>query len=224
MPDIYANPKQCIKDFNKYDVVGYSEGVVNRENLIPKLNSIKTGDIVIGIASSGVHSNGYSLVRKIVEKKNLRYSDKFPLGNSGKTLGEMLLEPTKIYVQSVLPLIQKGSIKAAAHITGGGLTQNIPRVLPPNLKVVLNGNKWEIPLVLQFLAMQGNMSKEEMLQTFNCGLGMVLVVDKENEKEVLEHIRMKNEIAAVVGYVADYNKSKCLIILDFENYNLIDSF
>lgn len=208
MPDIYANPKQCIQDFCKYDVVGYSEGVVNKQNLIPKLNEIKNGDLVIGIASSGVHSNGYSLVRKIIEKKNLKYTDKFPLGESGRTLGEELLEPTKIYVQSVLPLIQNGSVKAAAHITGGGLTQNIPRVLPPNLKVVLDGNNWEIPLVLQWIAMQGNMSNEEMLQTFNCGLGMVLVVDKEKEKEVLAHIREKNEKATVVGYVADYNKSE----------------
>lgn len=206
IPDIYLNLRD-LWDFEKYDVVGYAEGAVNKEHLLPRLNEIKSGDILIGLPSSGIHSNGYSLVRKLVEVKKYRYQDAFPLDKT-KTLQEVLLTPTKIYVKSVLPLMKKGYIKAAAHITGGGLTQNIPRILPSHSRVVLDGSKWNIPPVCQWIAMEGQMTKEEMLQTFNCGLGMVLIVDKRYEFEILECLKQEGEIASVVGCVSDFEPGK----------------
>ncbi|PRD27040.1 UNVERIFIED_CONTAM: Trifunctional purine biosynthetic protein adenosine-3 [Trichonephila clavipes] len=206
IPDIYLNLRE-LWDLHKYDVVGYAEGAVNKEHLLPHLNEIKSGDILIGLSSSGIHSNGYSLVRKLIEVKKYRYHDVFPLDKT-KTLQEVLLAPTKIYVKSVLPLMKKGYIKAAAHITGGGLTQNIPRVLPSYAKVVLDGSKWSIPPVLQWIAMEGQLSEEEMLQTFNCGLGMILIVDKKYEGEILESLKQKGETASVVGCVSDFEPGK----------------
>ncbi|GFS99300.1 trifunctional purine biosynthetic protein adenosine-3 [Nephila pilipes] len=216
IPGIYLNPKESLWDFEKYDVVGYAEGAVNKEHLLPRLNDIKSGDILIGLASSGIHSNGYSLVRKLVEAKNYRYQDAFPLDET-KTLQEILLTPTKIYVKSVLPLIKKGYVKAAAHITGGGLTDNIPRVLPPYARVVLDGSKWNLPPVLQWIAMEGQLSEEEILQTFNCGLGMVLIIDKKYEGEVLECLKQKGETARVVGSVNDFETGKERVeVVNFE--------
>jgi len=164
------------------------------------LPDIKEGGIVIGISSSGVHSNGYSLVRRLVDVKKYRYQDPFPRDPS-MTLGEVLLTPTKIYVQSVLPLMKQKLVKAAAHITGGGLTENIPRVLPPTLKVVLDGDKWEIPLVLQWIAKEGRILEREMLKTFNCGIGMTLIVDKKYEDEILTSLKNSGETAATIGCV-----------------------
>ncbi|GBM54483.1 Trifunctional purine biosynthetic protein adenosine-3 [Araneus ventricosus] len=207
MPDIYLNPKESLCDFEKYDVVGYAEGALEKKCLLPRVSEIKPGDVVIGLSSSGVHSNGYSLVRKLVKAKNYTYQDPFPLDKT-KTLQDVLLEPTKIYVRSVLPLIRKGYVKAAAHITGGGLTLNIPRVLPSHLKVVLDGSKWKMPLVLQWIAAEGQLSEEEMLQTFNCGLGMVLIADQTYEKQILEALKETGETASNVGSVTNLEKGK----------------
>ncbi|GFR26422.1 trifunctional purine biosynthetic protein adenosine-3, partial [Trichonephila clavata] len=216
IPDIYLNLRE-LWDLQKYDVVGYAEGAVDMECLLPHLNEIKSGDILIGLSSSGIHSNGYSLVRKLIEVKKYRYHDVFPLDKT-KTLQEVLLAPTKIYVKSVLPLMKKGYIKAAAHITGGGLTQNIPRVLPSYAKVVLDGSKWSIPPVLQWIAVEGQLSEEEMLQTFNCGLGMILIVDKKYEGEILESLKQKGETASVVGCVSDFEPGK--EIVEVKNFEL----
>ncbi|GIY47632.1 trifunctional purine biosynthetic protein adenosine-3 [Caerostris extrusa] len=220
IPDIYLNPKESFCDFEKYDVVGYAEGALQKEHLLPRLSDIKAGDVLIGIPSSGVHSNGYSLVRKLVQLKNYRYQDPFPLDKS-KTLQEVLLAPTKIYVKSVLPLIQKGYVKAAAHITGGGLTQNIPRVLPSDLKVVLDGSKWNMPPIMKWIAAEGQLSEEEMLQTFNCGIGMVLIVDKNHEIEVLKILEQVEEPAITIGCVSNLCAKDDIVVV--KNFKLQSS-
>lgn len=192
--------------------------------MLPKLDSIKEGDVVIGIASSGIHSNGYSLVRKIVKIRNLRYQDPAPF-DSTVTLGEELLKPTKIYVKSLLPLMKEGIIKAAAHITGGGITENIPRVLPEAFKVVLDGQKWNVPPVMKWLAHEGQLSDKELLKTFNCGLGMVLIAGKEYETEILDHLKSSGEVASSIGRVVSFKSGKklyseiflCVLLLSMRN-------
>ena len=179
--------------------------------MLPRLFDIKENDVLIGLESSGIHSNGYSLVRKLVKIRNLRYQDPAPF-DFLKTLGEALLTPTKIYVKSLLPLMKKGYIKAAAHITGGGITENIPRVLPEGYKVILDGQKWVVPPVLYWIAHEGQMSDKEMLRTFNCGLGMVLIVNKEHQKEVLDSLNLSGENASNIGYVKSLVKGMIFII------------
>src|SRR5262249_49559279 len=136
---------------------------------------IAAGDVVLGVASSGVHSNGFSLVRKIAEKQKLSYASKAPFDPS-RTLGEALLEPTRIYVKSVMPAIKAGQNKGLAHITGGGLLENIPRVLPAGLGVKLDAKSWTAPPVFAWLATAGGVDPMEMARTFNCGIGLVLLV------------------------------------------------
>lgn len=211
LPDIYLGKQKCIPDFDNYDVVGYAEGAVEKEHVLPRLNDIQESDVLIGLESSGIHSNGYSLVRKLVKIRNLRYQDPAPFDPT-KTLGDSLLTPTKIYVKPLLPLMKKGYIKAAAHITGGGLTENIPRILPKGFKVVLDGQKWSVPPVLTWIAAEGQMSDKEMLRTFNCGLGMVLIVDKEHEKVALDCLRGSGEIAAKIGSVKVHAEGKNFVV------------
>ncbi|CAL1290821.1 unnamed protein product [Larinioides sclopetarius] len=196
---------------NDFDLTSFARGAVERSRLLPREKDFD-GDVVIGLSSSGVHSNGYSLVRKLVKAKNYTYQDPFPLDKT-KTLQDVLLEPTKIYVRSVLPLLRKGYVKAAAHITGGGLTLNIPRVLPSHLKVELDGSKWKMPLVLQWIAAEGQLSEEEMLQTFNCGLGMVLIADQMYEKQILEALKETGESASNVGTVSNLEKGILIICI-----------
>ncbi len=158
-----------------YDLAGFSVGVVERENILPK--NLQAGDVVLGLKSSGIHSNGFSLVRHIIKEKNIGLEHQL---SSGKTLGEALIEPTKIYVKSCLGAIKTGKIKALAHITGGGLLENIPRVLPKNLFADINYSSWKLPELFQFLQDQGNVEDSEMYRTFNCGIGMILIVDKND--------------------------------------------
>lgn len=176
--------------------------------MLPRMSEMKIGDVIIGLPSSGLHSNGFSLVRKCVEISGLQYSDPAPFQSTAScttsttqlSLGEALLTPTRIYVKELLPLIRRRFIKAIAHITGGGLVDNIPRVLPAHLKAVLyvdnvvdctanvdrstfnsssySGNGWTLAPVFRWLQSVGNLSQEEMLRTFNCGIGMVLIVDR----------------------------------------------
>ncbi|CAL1290810.1 unnamed protein product, partial [Larinioides sclopetarius] len=217
---------------NDFDLTSFARGALEKKYLLPRVSEIISGDVVIGLSSSGVHSNGYSLVRKLVKAKNYTYQDPFPLDKT-KTLQDVLLEPTKIYVRSVLPLLRKGYVKAAAHITGGGLTLNIPRVLPSHLKVELDGSKWKMPLVLQWIAAEGQLSEEEMLQTFNCGLGMVLIADQMYEKQILEALKETGESASNVGTVSNLEKGILIIciiiyliinkrkeIVEVKNFNL----
>ena len=167
MPGLYGH--------GDYDLAGFTVGVVERENILPK--NLTAGDVVLGLKSSGVHSNGFSLVRHILQTKNIGLDHQL---SNGKTIGEALLEPTKIYVKSCLNAIKTGKIKALAHITGGGLLENIPRVLPKNLFADINYSSWKLPELFQFLKDEGNVEDEEMHRTFNCGIGMVLIVDKND--------------------------------------------
>lgn len=165
MPGIYAA--------NDYDLAGFSVGAAERGRLLPV--GVRAGDVLVGLGASGVHSNGFSLVRRILTARGLALTAAAPF-NQGLTLAEALLTPTRIYVKPLLALHRAGLLHAAAHITGGGLPGNLPRVLPPGVTAVLEAGSWPVPPVFSFLAEAGNVSTDEMLRVFNCGLGMVLVV------------------------------------------------
>ncbi|KAG0436326.1 hypothetical protein HPB47_018011 [Ixodes persulcatus] len=189
MPGMYA--------IGDYDLAGFSVGAVDRDKVLPR-SDIKDGDIVLGFPSSGIHSNGYSLVRKVVERAGLRYTDRAPFEES-RQLGEVLLSPTKIYVRLLLNAVKKGYIKALAHITGGGLTENIPRVLPPGFGAFLDCNTWNIQPVFKWLANEGNVGDEEMLRTFNCGLGMVAIASPENAQAIIDEGHDAHRQALAMG-------------------------
>ncbi len=181
-----------------YDLAGFAVGAVERDQIITG-ETISEGDIVIGISSSGVHSNGYSLVRKIVSDAGLGFNDPAPYSN-GQTIAESLLTPTKIYVRALMPLIKKhGTIKGMAHITGGGLLDNIPRVLPDGIGVRLDANTWEKPPVFGWLQSQGGVGPHEMARTLNCGIGMILICDAGKEKSILEQLAGAGEKATIIG-------------------------
>uniref|UniRef100_A0A3P8T740 Trifunctional purine biosynthetic protein adenosine-3 n=1 Tax=Amphiprion percula TaxID=161767 RepID=A0A3P8T740_AMPPE len=193
MPGVYAP--------GEYDLAGFCVGAVERGALLPRLGDIAEGDLLIGVASSGVHSNGFSLVRKVLEKVNLGYSSTAAFSTTGQTVGEVLLTPTKIYSRLLLPILRSGAVKAFAHITGGGLLENIPRVMPQELAVDLDASRWSIPAVFSWLHHEGGLSEEEMARTFNCGLGAVLVVAPVDAQRVLRQLQAHEE-AWIVGSLA----------------------
>ncbi|MCI8396690.1 MAG: phosphoribosylformylglycinamidine cyclo-ligase [Clostridia bacterium] len=188
---------------DEYDLAGFSVGIVDKEKIINSEN-IEIGDKVIGLASSGVHSNGFSLVRKIfnVNKENLNeYKEEL-----GKTLGEALLEPTKIYVKPVLKVLENIEVKGISHVTGGGFYENLPRML--NEKVALNINKdsYEIPAIFKLIQTQGNIPERDMYNTFNMGIGMALIVKKEEVQKTLQILQEAGETAYEIGEVVEGNK------------------
>ncbi|XP_021484297.1 trifunctional purine biosynthetic protein adenosine-3 [Meriones unguiculatus] len=193
MPDMYPP--------GEYDLAGFAVGAMERDQKLPRLESIVEGDAVIGVASSGLHSNGFSLVRKIVERSSLQYSSPAPVGCGDQTLGDLLLTPTRIYSHSLLPVIRSGRVKALAHITGGGLLENIPRVLPQELGVDVDACTWRVPKVFSWLQQEGQLSEEEMARTFNCGIGAALVVSRDQTEQILRDIRQHREEAWVIGSV-----------------------
>lgn len=193
MPEMYKE--------GEYDLAGFAVGAVEKNHLMPRRNDMKSNDIVIGLPSSGIHSNGFSLVRKIMKLADKSYDDQTPFSN--KTFGEEFLTPTKIYSKGVLPALRTNLVKGFAHITGGGLTENIPRILPENIAVSLNAKKWKIPSVFGWLATVGGINKAEMLRTFNCGIGAVLVCAPEDETMVLEKLKGENPI--VIGKLTNIN-------------------
>ncbi|CAL5058331.1 unnamed protein product [Urochloa decumbens] len=178
MPGFYAE--------GEYDLSGSAVGVVKVDKLIDGKNIVE-GDILIGLPSSGIHSNGFSLVRRVLEKSGLSLSDQLPI-NDGitSTVGEILMAPTVIYVKQVLEIISKGGIKGLAHITGGGFTENIPRVFPPGLGAKIITGSWKVPPVFKWLQQVGNIDDAEMWRTFNMGIGMVLVVSREAADRIIE--------------------------------------
>ncbi|KAK2856984.1 hypothetical protein Q5P01_005719 [Channa striata] len=193
MPGVYAA--------GEYDLAGFCVGAVERGGLLPRLGDIAEGDLLIGVASSGLHSNGFSLVRKVLEQVGLSYSCPAPFGRPGQTVGEVLLTPTKIYSRLLLPILRSRAVKAYAHITGGGLLENIPRVLPQHLAVDLDASRWSIPPVFSWLHKDGGLREEEMARTFNCGLGAVLVVSPLDAQRVLRQLQAHEE-AWIVGSLA----------------------
>lgn len=192
----------------EYDLAGFSVGVVERENMITG-SKLEDGDVLIGLASSGVHSNGYSLVRKLIEIKGYSYKDYFE--EFGKTLGEELLTPTKIYVKSILNLLENVNVKAMAHITGGGIPGNLIRVIPEGLKAVIEEGSWEILPIFKWIEKEGNVPKEEMYKTFNMGLGMILAVGENDKAKTIEILEQNNEKPYIVGYIEKGEKSVNII-------------
>lgn len=180
-----------------YDLAGFCVGVVEKSDIIDG-TSVKIGDTLIGIASSGPHSNGYSLIRKIIERSGVALDSAF--GDS--TLGKTLLAPTRIYIKSLLPVIKQYGVNALAHITGGGILENVPRVLPNNTQAIIDVNSWQRPAIFDWLQEQGNVEDREMHRTFNCGIGMVLAVDSNDTEGVLDMLKQQGEQAVVLGHIA----------------------
>ncbi len=179
-----------------YDLAGFCVGVVEKSKIIDG-SAVKPGDALIGLASSGPHSNGYSLVRKVIETSGARLDQAF----EGRTLGEVMLEPTRIYVKPLLALMANVEVHALAHITGGGLLENVPRVLPENCRAVFDTKAWTRPAVFDWLQQQGNIADLEMYRTFNCGIGMVVCVADADKQRALEGLRAAGETAHIIGYV-----------------------
>lgn len=191
MPGMYQD--------GEYDIAGFTVGMVDQKHLIDG-TKVKEGQILIGLASSGVHSNGFSLVRKVLlEDAQLSLGDY--VDELGTELGEVLLEPTKIYVKSVLSTIQKYHISGLVHVTGGGFYDNIPRILPKGLQAEITDGSWEIPKIFSFIQDAGKISDYDMFRTFNMGIGMILVVDAADSEGILEHLKTLGEDAFVIGTV-----------------------
>jgi phosphoribosylformylglycinamidine cyclo-ligase len=194
MPGMYPD--------NEYDLAGFVVGVVERDNIVDG-SDIAVGDLLVALGSSGLHSNGYSLVRKIFfEELGLSPHDTVrELGDGG--VGEVLLTPTRIYVKTVLNLLKQFRIKGMVHVTGGGFQDNIPRILPDSCKVLIERDAWEFPPVFRFIQENGNVPEDEMLRTFNCGVGMVLVVPASDAREVLLQANAMGENAFILGRVVE---------------------
>ncbi|MBQ0761026.1 MAG: phosphoribosylformylglycinamidine cyclo-ligase [Gammaproteobacteria bacterium] len=192
-----------------YDLAGFCVGVVEKANIIDG-NSVRIGDKLIGVASSGPHSNGYSLIRKIIEHSGAKLDQAF--GDS--TLGQTLLVPTKIYIKPILRVIKQYRVNALAHITGGGLLENIPRVLPRNTKAVIDGNSWELPAIFQWLQEQGNVEAREMYRTFNCGIGMVLAVAADDAEGVIDMLNQQGETAMLIGSIEAAGEDEPKVIIE----------
>ncbi len=184
----------------EYDLAGFAVGIVDKENIING-SRVSEGDVLIGIASSGIHSNGYSLVRKLFFGVN-NFDINTRFDELEGTLGEELLKPTKIYVKTVQALIGKHQINGIAHITGGGFIENIPRTIPSGLKAIIKPGSWDIPPVFKLMQKLGNIEEKEMFNTFNMGIGLVLAVRKEDAKDILSTLGDWGEKAYIIGSVA----------------------
>ncbi len=184
MPGLYSR--------GEYDLAGFCVGIVEQKNaLLLKRGAV--GDWLIGLASSGLHSNGFSLVRRLINRRGLEKKW------GGRTLGEELLTPTRLYIRSVLPLVKRGLLKGIAHITGGGFIENIPRALPEGVKAEVHLKSWPIPEIFSLIRKRANLDENEMLGTFNMGVGMVLAVSRESVEEVLAELRTSGQEAYVIG-------------------------
>jgi len=191
MPDMYTE--------GEYDIAGFCVGVAEKSNLISPKN-VKAGQVVIGLSSSGIHSNGFSLIRKILFKDyHIDLSTPF----HGSTIGETILTPTKIYVKSVMAVLQEIDVAGIAHITGGGFYENIPRCLQASQGLKIIQGSWKIPEIFNYLQELGNVPEKEMFNVFNMGIGMILIVDKENVERALEILAGHGETASIIGEVTD---------------------
>lgn len=189
MPDMYPA--------GEYDLAGFAVGVVEKSNIITGEN-IRPGDIVLGLASNGAHSNGYSLVRKIIA---LMQPDLHAQFDGERTLADCLMAPTRIYVKPLLALMQNLPVKGMAHITGGGLLENVPRILPPDVTAVLDGMAWQTPRIFKWLREQGNVEQQEMYRTFNCGIGMVIIMNPNHAAEAVAQLASVGETAWCIGTI-----------------------
>lgn len=201
-----------------YDVVGACTGAIIRDKkLLPQKDAMKEGDVLLGLASNGCHSNGFSLIRKIIEKAHLEYSDPAPWDRE-KTVGQSLLTPTRIYVKPLLKLVQKDLVKGMAHITGGGLWENVPRMLPKSLAAELDAALWECPDVLKWLKQAGHVNDHEFARTFNTGLGMILVVDSSLADEAKRQLSESGETVFQTGHLVRRRDEGC-VVQNMENWN-----
>ena len=191
MPGMYSD--------GDFDLAGFAVGAMERGQDLP--NGVKAGDVLLGLASDGVHSNGYSLVRKLVQMSGLGWDAQCPWAEG--TLGEVLLTPTRLYVKPALQAVRAGGVHALAHITGGGLTENLPRVLPEDMGAEISLDAWDMPGVFKWLAKIGGMAEAEMLKTFNCGVGMILVVDADAAQGLKTLLSEAGETVYEMGYVTD---------------------
>lgn len=195
MPGMY--PK------GEYDLAGFAVGCVDKQNIIDG-TTIVAGDIVLGLASSGAHSNGYSLIRKLIEKSGIDFESDF----HGRKFKDVVMAPTKIYVKALLKLIETLPVKGLAHITGGGITENIPRVLPAGLIAEIKATSWELPPLFKWLQAQGNISHNEMYKTFNCGIGMAVIVTKADAMQAIELLQASGETVYEIGVIRMQNKGE----------------
>lgn len=180
----------------EYDLAGFAVGCVDKENIING-TTIAAGDVVLGLASSGAHSNGYSLIRKLIEKSGIDFESDF----HGRKFKDVVMAPTKIYVKSLLKLIDTLPVKGMAHITGGGITENIPRVLPVGLTAEINAKSWDLPPLFKWLQTQGNISHIEMYKTFNCGIGMAVVLDQAHVAQAKSLLEAMGETVYEIGRI-----------------------
>ena len=201
MPGMYGN--------GDYDLAGFCVGAVERDQVITG-KDVKVGDVILGLASNGVHSNGFSLVRLIVESAGVSFED-IALFDRQTTLGEILLQPTRIYVKSCLAAIRSGGVHALAHITGGGLLENLPRVLPEGTEARVDAANWSAPPIFSWLKQAGNVATPEMYRTFNCGIGMVLVVAANEVKLLTKIMAAMGEKVHVIGEITAAGKQSDLI-------------
>lgn len=179
-----------------YDLAGFSVGIVEKDEIIDS-SRVKPGDCLIGLASSGPHSNGYSLIRKVIEVSGAQLSDQF--GDS--TLGEVLLVPTEIYVKALQALNGEVAVHGVAHITGGGILENLPRIMPEHTEAVVDSDTWTVPAIFEWLQMKGGISSREMLRTFNCGVGMIVCVPQQHAERALALLKPLTRGAAIIGSI-----------------------
>ena len=189
MPGMYPD--------GEYDLAGFAVGVVEKEQVING-RSIVAGDVVLGLASNGIHSNGYSLVRKIIERAQPELDAEF---NRGKTLRQAIIAPTRLYVKPILAALKQFTIKGMAHITGGGISENVPRILPENIVAAIDSQSWPLPKLFQWLQQAGNVETQEMYRTFNCGIGMVLVVSAEDADAIQKFLQQQGETVYQIGRI-----------------------
>lgn len=191
-----------------YDVAGFCVGVVEKSDIIDG-SKVSEGDVLIALASSGPHSNGYSLVRKILDVSK---TDALTTSLAGKSLADHLLEPTRIYVKSILGLIEEIDVHAIAHITGGGFWENIPRVLPEGTQAIIDEKSWQWPEVFNWLQQAGNVERYEMYRTFNCGVGMVIALSADNAQKAIDYLNQQGEKAWIIGKIAKSNTHERVVI------------
>jgi len=200
MPSMYPD--------GEYDLAGFAVGAVEKSKIIDG-TTIKPGDVVLGLASSGIHSNGYSLVRKIIERAQPDLNADF----HGRPLADVLMQPTRIYVKPLLALMEKMTVKGMVHITGGGLLENIPRVLQDHLTAVLDKNAWTMPPLFKWLQEHGNVADDEMHRVFNCGIGMTVIVAQEDAEAAIAQLTAAGETVTRIGEIRQREQGQAQTIV-----------
>ena len=196
----------------EYDLAGFAVGIVEKDAIIDG-STIAEGDVVLGLASSGAHSNGYSLIRKLIEQSGVDMNSDAGGFFAGKSMREVVMAPTRIYVKPLLKLMQSLPVKGMAHITGGGLTENIPRVLPEGLTAELDKNSWPLPPLFRWLQQQGNIADAEMYRTFNCGIGMVVIVASDQAEAATQLLQAEGEQVIRIGRIRLQNSGEAQTIV-----------